>query len=50
MKRTSTTKKENNAVQCSLCNHRCTIADGKHGICGVRQNEGGTCMPPRMAS
>lgn len=35
-------KKENNAVQCSLCNHRCTIADGKHGICGVRHNEGGT--------
>jgi pyruvate formate lyase activating enzyme len=35
-------KKENNAVQCSLCNHRCTIADGKHGICAVRQNVGGT--------
>ena len=35
-------KKEKNAVQCSLCSHRCTIADGKHGICGVRQNEGGT--------
>ena len=35
-------KKENNAVQCSLCSHRCTIADGKHGICGVRQNHGGT--------
>lgn len=36
------TKKEKNAVQCSLCSHRCTIADGKHGICGVRQNEEGT--------
>ncbi len=35
-------KKENKVVQCSLCNHRCTIAEGKHGICGVRQNEGGT--------
>jgi pyruvate formate lyase activating enzyme len=35
-------KKENNVVQCSLCNHRCTIADGKHGICGVRFNNGGT--------
>ena len=34
-------KKENNAVQCSLCSHRCTIADGKHGICGVRRNTGG---------
>jgi len=31
----------NKAVQCSLCNHRCTIADGKHGICGVRENRGG---------
>ncbi len=35
-------KIENRAVKCSLCNHRCTIADGKHGICGVRQNTGGT--------
>jgi pyruvate formate lyase activating enzyme len=26
-------------VKCSLCNHRCTIPDGKHGICGVRWNE-----------
>ncbi len=36
------TKKEKNSVKCSLCSHRCAIADGKHGICGVRQNEGGT--------
>jgi pyruvate formate lyase activating enzyme len=36
------TKLENNAVKCSLCNHRCTINDGKHGICGVRVNEHGT--------
>lgn len=35
-------RKENKTVQCSLCSHRCTIAEGKHGICGVRQNEGGT--------
>jgi pyruvate formate lyase activating enzyme len=34
-------KLENNAVKCSLCNHRCTINDGKHGICGVRWNENG---------
>ena len=34
-------KLDNNAVKCSLCNHRCTIGDGKHGICGVRWNEHG---------
>jgi len=34
-------KLANNAVKCSLCNHRCTISDGKHGICGVRWNEHG---------
>ncbi len=34
-------KLDNNAVKCSLCSHRCTIPDGKHGICGVRWNEHG---------
>jgi pyruvate formate lyase activating enzyme len=33
---------EEGAVKCSLCNHRCTIREGKTGICGVRYNEGGT--------
>ncbi|MCU0632762.1 MAG: AmmeMemoRadiSam system radical SAM enzyme [Methanolinea sp.] len=28
------------AVKCSLCNHRCTIKEGKTGICGVRLNQG----------
>lgn len=28
-------------VQCNVCPHRCTIADGKVGFCGVRQNEQG---------
>ena len=32
---------EDGSVKCSLCSHRCTIHDGKHGICGVRWNEGG---------
>jgi len=36
------TKLGNNVVKCSLCNHRCTINEGKHGICGVRVNEHGT--------
>jgi len=29
------------AVQCSLCAHRCIIQPGKTGICGVRKNESG---------
>jgi len=29
-------------VQCFLCKHHCLIADGKQGICGVRENRGGT--------
>jgi len=28
-------------VRCHLCAHRCTIADGKRGICEVRENRGG---------
>lgn len=36
------TREEEQTVRCSLCNHRCTIKDGKTGICGVRQNKGGT--------
>jgi len=35
-------KNDDGTVTCSLCNHRCIIRDGKHGICGVRWNENGT--------
>ena len=28
-------------VQCQLCPHNCLIADGKRGVCGVRENQGG---------
>jgi pyruvate formate lyase activating enzyme len=35
-------KLEDSALRCSLCNHRCTIQEGKHGICGVRVNHHGT--------
>jgi pyruvate formate lyase activating enzyme len=35
-------KAQEGGVQCSLCNHRCVINSGKHGICGVRFNENGT--------
>jgi pyruvate formate lyase activating enzyme len=31
-------KLENNAVQCLLCAHKCKIASGQKGICGVRKN------------
>ncbi len=33
---------EGDAVRCDLCPHRCRIAEGKTGICGVRENRGGT--------
>jgi pyruvate formate lyase activating enzyme len=35
------TKLDNNTVKCAVCNHRCTIKEGNHGICGVRWNEHG---------
>jgi pyruvate formate lyase activating enzyme len=28
-------------VRCNLCGHRCVIAEGKLGVCGVRKNVGG---------
>jgi pyruvate formate lyase activating enzyme len=31
-----------NRVRCNLCSHHCTIGVGKRGICGVRENLGGT--------
>ncbi|MEL4305175.1 AmmeMemoRadiSam system radical SAM enzyme [Methanococcoides sp. LMO-2] len=35
-------KLDEGKVQCNLCNHRCKIAKGKTGICGVRENRDGT--------
>ena len=32
---------EGDKVRCSLCSHRCLIAEGKTGICAVRQNRKG---------
>jgi len=37
-------KLEKNNVRCSLCNHRCLIKEGSRGICGVRENRGGTLL------
>jgi len=33
---------EEGKVQCYLCNHQCTISPSKRGLCGVRENRGGT--------
>jgi len=33
---------DGDAVRCGLCPHRCRIGPGKAGICGVRENRGGT--------
>jgi len=35
-------KRDDGKVSCMLCSHRCVIADGKRGICGVRVNRDGT--------
>jgi len=37
-------KIEKNNVRCSLCNHRCLIKENARGICGVRENQGGTLV------
>ncbi|MDI6797600.1 MAG: AmmeMemoRadiSam system radical SAM enzyme, partial [Desulfatibacillaceae bacterium] len=34
-------KLEDQKVRCNLCQHRCLVASGKRGICGVRENRGG---------
>jgi pyruvate formate lyase activating enzyme len=35
-------KMADNRVKCGLCRFRCLIADGRRGICAVRENRGGT--------
>lgn len=36
----------NNALECYSCGHRCTIKDGRDGICRVRFNRGGKLYVP----
>ena len=33
---------KDNTVKCHLCAHHCVISQNKRGICGVRENRGGT--------
>ncbi|MEW6600820.1 MAG: AmmeMemoRadiSam system radical SAM enzyme [Nitrospirota bacterium] len=35
-------KLEKRQVRCFLCAHHCTVSEDKRGICGVRENRGGT--------
>ena len=35
-------KLDDGKVRCAVCGHRCTIAEGRRGICGVRENQGGS--------
>lgn len=35
-------KLDRGKVHCFLCQHHCRISPGKRGICGVRENQGGT--------
>jgi pyruvate formate lyase activating enzyme len=39
-------KTEGGKVRCLACAHRCLIAPGASGICGVRFNDGGKLMAP----
>ena len=33
--------RKNKEIRCNLCSHRCLIASGRRGICGVRENYDG---------
>jgi pyruvate formate lyase activating enzyme len=35
-------KADGGKVRCGLCRFRCLIAEGQRGVCGVRENRGGT--------
>ena len=35
-------KRDRKMVRCHLCFHECLVKDGSRGICGVRENRGGT--------
>ncbi len=35
-------RQDKESLVCELCAHKCLLKEGKRGICGVRQNRGGT--------
>src|SRR3954463_3084338 len=39
-------RKENGAVQCFACGHRCLVLPGRDGVCRVRFNEDGKLLVP----
>jgi len=39
-------RREDGKIVCSLCPHRCAIAEGAHGICKIRSNAGGVLLLP----
>ncbi len=39
-------RKDENAVQCFACGHRCIVKPGRDGVCRVRFNENGTLLVP----
>jgi pyruvate formate lyase activating enzyme len=40
------TPRENGAVQCYACGHRCLVKPGRDGVCRVRFNQEGTLLVP----
>src|SRR3954453_5947515 len=39
-------RKDNGAVQCFACGHRCVVLPGRDGVCRVRFNDNGTLLVP----
>jgi len=39
-------KVDETTIRCLACAHRCKLVEGRHGICGVRFNEGGVLKTP----
>ena len=38
-------EREGDRVLCGVCPHRCSISEGRRGVCAVRENSGGTLLP-----